>query len=183
MILSKQDSKGFTLIEVMVVIIIIGILATLVLANYKTSSSGSELQYAVQRLAGEIKKAQNMAMSSYKYKEGATEEVPCGYGVHFESNNSYFLWRDLARVSGDSSCATSDKEYNAGEKIGQDINLPNNINLSFESVDIFFMPPDPEVFFDGDEMINSTSMEVWDIGSPGNKKIISVNQFGLVEVN
>jgi len=178
----KQKQKGFTLIEVIVVIAVIGLIVTLVFANYRSGTRSSNLQAAAQGLVTDIRTAQNMAMSSSKYED----EVPCGYGIHFMSNNSYFLFRD---IDGDRQCSTNNKRYNPelGEEIGRVINLPADIDLKTESAflrnDIFFMPPDPVVFFDGQQIIGTTEVIVHEHGNIENQKVIKVNNFGLVEID
>lgn len=156
---------------------IIAIIVTIALASYRVGGRSSELQQAALRLAGDIRKAQSMAMSSQKY-EG---EVPCGYGIHFMSNDSYFIFRD---VDGDEYCENNNRSYDSvlGEEIGSVNNLSYNVALDAYVNDIFFMPPDARVFFDGLETINTVEIRVLDKHDPTRFKTIRVNNFGLVEI-
>jgi prepilin-type N-terminal cleavage/methylation domain-containing protein len=186
--MTDDSQKGFTLVELIVVIAVIGLLSSLLLANYRTSSRSSELQYTAQKLIGDLRKVQNMAISSYKYQEeaGGIEEVPCGYGLHFRADNSYVLYRDLSPDDLDKECLKSDKIYNYGEAIGQPINLPERIDLEIEVDDIFFMPPSAKIFFNGQDGLSLVENEILiklsESGNPKNKKIIRVNNFGLISL-
>ena len=67
----KRSSKiagkeGFTLIELLIVVAIIGILSTIVLANYNSFGTRQEVKNAAGKLKSELRKYQNFAISGQK---------------------------------------------------------------------------------------------------------------------
>jgi prepilin-type N-terminal cleavage/methylation domain-containing protein len=87
----KQKNKGFTLVELLVVIFVIGLISSLLVVNWRNN----EQQYLIRRMAQEvvlnIRKTQNMALNSLKYQEG----VPPYYGLYFtQASSSYEIFAD-----------------------------------------------------------------------------------------
>lgn len=88
----KTHNRGFTLIEALVVIFIIGLVSAILIVNWRRN----EKQYQVQRIAQEIvqniRRAQDMALNSFKYGT----EVPYSYGIFFDKNDkdSYIIFGD-----------------------------------------------------------------------------------------
>jgi len=67
----KRSSKiagkeGFTLIELLIVVAIIGILSTIVLANYNSFGTRQQVKNAAGQLKSELRKYQNLAISGQK---------------------------------------------------------------------------------------------------------------------
>jgi len=131
-------SKGFTLIEMLVVITIIAILTTISIPFYQGSRKKMLLQNITNKLAQDIRKAQEMAM--------ATKESQCGipkggYGVYFvENQKKYILFAD---------CDGNEK-YDGGIEKFKEINLEKGAQIYqlFPSspLTITFSPPDPTTF-------------------------------------
>lgn len=61
-----QKNKGFTLIELLIVVAIIGILSTVVLANYNNFGARQSVKNAAAQLKSELRKYQNFAISGQK---------------------------------------------------------------------------------------------------------------------
>ena len=84
----KNNSKGFTLVETIVVVAVVSIFSIVMMANYQGSQKQQSVQRAAHQLAGDIRRAQNMAMASVE--QGGL--IPYGYGIHIIKNSNYYLW-------------------------------------------------------------------------------------------
>ena len=163
---------GFTLIEMMVIIMIVGIFSALLLANYRGSQENSQLSGLGQTIAIGVREAQHKAMASQTVRG----EVPCGYGLHIDSNGSFFIF---ASQGEETDCSDDDKEYNIGEEIGLATDLPQGVSvITALPLDIFFSPPDPFTYFNGElgDEQKITLARGW------QRKNIIINSFGLIEI-
>lgn len=87
-------NRGFTLVEMLVVIFIIGIISTILIVNWRKNENQYKLQRAAQEIAFNIRKAQEMALNGRKCSDG---EVPnSSFGVNFDNAtiNSYTIFCD-----------------------------------------------------------------------------------------
>ena len=84
----KKNSKGFTLIEILVVTTIIAILTTATLLNYRNISQQFALQRATNKLFQDLRRMQEMAMASEECKKCSPVAVPkYGYGIRLETSS------------------------------------------------------------------------------------------------
>ncbi|KKR10059.1 MAG: hypothetical protein UT37_C0006G0026 [Parcubacteria group bacterium GW2011_GWA2_39_18] len=90
--LNKKNILGFTLVELAVSMLIIGIISTIVLANYNAGRKQEALNRSTQRLAVAIRQAQNYALFS---RVGVKCSTPAGgYGVYMSSVSQYIIFGD-----------------------------------------------------------------------------------------
>ena len=179
----RKSNKGFTLIEMTVSIFIIGMILGLMLANYKYGQKSSELKVAALKVAGDIRRAQNYAMSLKASKNSAA--IMGGWGIHFDkSSGVYSIFAD--NLDDPAVFPDGNKTYETAE-MEEDISLPNNIQISAINIipasdilDIVFSPPDPVTY------LNTSSSTVASITlqeKSGNAtSTIMINPFGLIEV-
>src|SRR5512133_2633560 len=80
--------RGFSLIEMIVVIGIIALLSTVTLSNYKDVSSRISLENLAQQIALTVRQAQVYGISVVR----GTGSVYPSYGVHFAGQNSFVLF-------------------------------------------------------------------------------------------
>ena len=147
----QKNQSGISYIEMAIIIAIIGILCAMLLTGFKSAEMEISLRNSAYQVAGDIRKAQNMAMATVEQSGGD----PYGYGVRFvSSSDSYFIFADM----------NNDKVYNAGIDTIVDlnqINLPDDIeifNVSPASQsDIVFVSPDPTTFINGNSSIGVSS--------------------------
>jgi prepilin-type N-terminal cleavage/methylation domain-containing protein len=128
--------KGFTIIEMIVVTLIIGLIASLSIANYHAGERISNLLVEGQKLVTILKQIQNMALTGYRLE---TEQRPeCGYGIKF-LNNSYFTF-----IENSSPC---DYSYSNDDILLQNFTLSSGISLYYpnDCQNLVFKPPYGEV--------------------------------------
>lgn len=153
--------SGFSIIELIVVVFIIGIMSSVMFANYRQGERDTTLEYAAQGIAQDIRKAQNLSLAGSKLDE----EFTWGYGIHFDINkkSEYFIY-------GDVGVQNIDYQYDkVNDKVVPDlITLPTNVEISDITItsnksdvaDIFFVPPDPITCVNGCAKIKPNEPEI-----------------------
>lgn len=103
--LSSHSSRGFTLIEMVVTIAIVGIISAVVMFQYSKYDSQLLLKNLAYEIALQVREAQVFGISV----RGDATGFSAGYGVHFSMSTptQYFLFRDI----------NNDLEYDNGELI------------------------------------------------------------------
>lgn len=86
-----RNLTGFTLIEMLVVISIIGMLSALTMVNYKERENKSRTEAQAQKFASILKQAQSMALAG-ETVEGVR---PTGFGIYIINSTSYVLFADM----------------------------------------------------------------------------------------
>src|SRR4030042_4950676 len=96
--LKMNKSSGFTLIEVLVAIFIVGLLSAILITSLRKNEKQYQLKISVQKIVQDIRKAQNFALSGKKRYWPPTGRmiVPESYGIHFDKGNPrfYFIYGD-----------------------------------------------------------------------------------------
>ncbi len=186
-----MKSKGFTLLEITVVIAIIILLSTIFLANYREGEKRFALQRSAYKLAQEIRRTQEMAMSSQKFEDSFPKG---GYGVYLTKNsNSVIIFADcdgngsysLAGSAPTCAEATATNPYWKGEEIEEfyfekGIYILNLLPSSPEdSLSITFFPPDPEITINPTADYASITLTF----DGQSQKTITVNKTGAIDVD
>ncbi|TSC54853.1 MAG: Uncharacterized protein LiPW30_319 [Parcubacteria group bacterium LiPW_30] len=183
--------RGFTIIELLVVIGIIGLLSSVTLANYRDVSARISLENLVQQMAIIVRQAQVYGISVAKTKNVVSEYPP--YGVHFNTSpaTSFILFVDNDG-SGQYSGQSEDVEI---------INLKNNNVISglsgnkisssclnilpLGTLDIIFTRPNPEAVFyaiSGESQAYPSDVEITVKSPDGLYREVSVWSTGQISV-
>lgn len=185
---SCSMKKGFTLLEITVVIAITAVLATIFVANYRGSEKQFALQRSAHKLSQDLRSTQEMALAGERLY-GAFPEG--GYGIYFtENSNSYILFADCDGQNDYDSTPTCPDCTGASciegifpEEI-KELSLEEGIEVSglspLSPLLIIFFPPDPTITISGgSEAAITLSPEA----NPTQTKIIKVNTAGLIDID
>ena len=188
----KNDQKGFTLLELTVVIAIVILLSGIVLTNYQVGEREYALLRSAYKLAQDLRTAEKMAMASETLPASFGGGFPKGgYGIFFQNNlYSYILFADC----------DGDKEYDASgsalncleaspgtpypEKI-KELSLEEmGIKISSLSpsspLSITFFPPDPTIKIRPEPADN---LAIITLTYDGKTKTVKINTVGLIEID
>lgn len=185
-----KSGAGFTLIELLIVIFIISLLSSVSFVYLRGGEKEFALSRSAQKLAQDLRKAQEWAMSAKEMTGPSGEKVtPAGgYGIYLKTlpNPPYFEIIFFADCNDNKSfnlgkvCGTPPNKFS--EKI-EDLRLEPKViisNLSPSSpLTITFKPPDPTVYIQGGDLAEITlSLEA----DPAKIKKIKVNKAGLIAI-
>jgi len=130
----QKQKKAFTLIELMVVIAISAVVATMVFSNMRSGGRAGDVNASAEKLAGVVKQAQMMSLSGKLVDESRPTG---GYGVYIDtltSPHSYKLFADTFNVG--------NHEYDSGnDTVIQTIEFGEQIDSTPSQTSIIFIPP------------------------------------------
>ncbi len=179
-------SRGITLVEVIVVVFIIATFSSILLSDFPKTKEKFALSRAVYKLAQELRRAQDMALSGVQTLKD--DEPAKGYGIYINlstlGNKEYVLYGDF---SGNNQAYDSGEElktvdFSASEK-GVIIKQINN-TASSQSVSVNFRPPNPDIKISNLKGSNTRVEIVFGLendSSGKNTKSVFVNKLGLIE--
>ena len=136
------SNRGFTLVEVLAAIFIIGVLSTVILLNYRTGQDEAKLTRSAAAFEADLRRAQNLAVSSTDFNG----LIPCGYGIGYADNRTYSIY--VGQLGGLTSCQATNHNYESGiDSIFQSSRIiEQGVIFTTSFADIFFEPPDPATY-------------------------------------
>jgi prepilin-type N-terminal cleavage/methylation domain-containing protein len=170
--------KGFTLVEVVVVLAIIVIMTGIIFINYRQAGTQLALQRSTNKLTQDIRRVEEMATSMKEFNGS----IPLGgYGIDIGcAANDYTLFADC---DGDGiydpppspSCSGSSENI-----LGQNVKLEKGVEISgCTPITIIFAPPDPTVTISTDP--SETAIASINLtNTNGQTKTVKINKAGLI---
>lgn len=170
-----KNFKGFTLIELLVSIFIITTMSSLFMVNYHNTNKRSQIGVIKQKLASDIRLAQNYSLGSKTYNGIITPSG--GWGVHFSlADPTHYI------IFADKNLPNGNQAYDAGEAV-ETRTLPVGITINSLSpantVDIVFFPPDPVTYINASPTATAQIRLKENVNN--STATISVNFFGLID--
>lgn len=182
--LANSKKKGFTIIEFLIVISIIGIFSAITFPNYRSTQQQLVLQRSASKLAQDIRKVQEMAISAKECPPsicgGSEPIIPPGYGIYLHQGDSdYLLYADVNPADGN-------EKYDSGnDKVVETIEMEKGIEIksvSPASMSINFKPPDPKVRISGTGGDFTEAIITLGVKDTSFEKEVKVNKAGLIYV-
>ena len=178
-----NKNRGFTIVEFLIVISIIGILSVIAFPNYRSTQQRLALQRSASKLAQDIRRSQEMSMSM---KELSTGDLPEGYGIYIYKNDSDCPDDDCYHIYAD---IDGDERYDPGEEQGETIFLEKEVYIEnfvpfSNNFSINFKPPNPTVKMKNQAGTDSDAITIIVALKADSSitKTIKVNKAGLIYV-
>ncbi|MDD2730767.1 MAG: prepilin-type N-terminal cleavage/methylation domain-containing protein [Candidatus Portnoybacteria bacterium] len=168
---------GFTLLEVLVVIFIMGLLGSLALANFRQGEQAYNLSVAARKVVSDLRRVQNLAMSGIG-QTGIEDDDIEGYGICFKrGDNSYIIFVD---INGNKTYQPSDDD------VQETVILPRNIKISATTpnpsgLDVFFLSPDPITHLNRFSNPGQSATVVLEAEGTDLTKTILITSAGLIQ--
>jgi type II secretory pathway pseudopilin PulG len=175
-----QKTKGFTLIELLVIVSITVLMTVVVFSNYGKNNEIFALERSSQKLAQDLRRTQEMAMSGL---EG--DASTAGYGMYFNNTagnqSQYLIYMEN----------NTNMYYESGtDDIKETINLESGIQIcdikdntsSANYLSISFEPPNPLTYVGGNPSGHEASIVICMTSDNSQTRTIKVNNVGRVEV-
>lgn len=170
-----RNNSGFSIIELIVSVAIVAMMAGIFFANYRGGGVRTDLIGASQKLASDIRLAQNFSLGTKEF-DNITPQGGWGVRLNDDSGN-YIIFADN----------NGNYEYDEDDERYSVINLPPNIVIDsldvdgfVDFVDIVFLPPDPRVYINA-EMDKNVQITIRE-NMNQTTKIVKVNFLGLIDV-
>jgi type II secretory pathway pseudopilin PulG len=170
--------KGFTLIEVLVIMFIITTLSIVLVVNWRKNEKRYQLQRSAQEVVQNLRKAQNMALAG---KDTCNQEpsctIPPNYGVYFGKTTltSYVIFADK----------NNNGKYGGGESAEavELINLGAGTEFMLSAdLDIVFSVPDGFVLINSSLRQGEASLIIKKSGLIRDIKIIKIKKSGQITI-
>lgn len=169
-----KQSKAFTIIELLVTTIIIGILSSVLFLGKTESEERLALQRSTYQLAQDLREVQGMAMGA--------GEVSCNgvlahsFGIQFKAS-----WQDHYILFAD--CDESHNRGGADEDI-RTTYLEKKVKISnllpSSSFSVVFAPPDPKTYIKQNDW--NEEAEITLQFDSGDTKTVKINSAGRIEI-
>lgn len=166
----KFLSRGFTLIEVLVVIFIIGLMSGATLVSYRSGNTQYILTQAVQVLAANVRQAQNKTLSGQQQGQA---DSPYGFGINVISATQYIIFFNPSGITANDYVAGSSQTI-------ETVTLPVGVTVAATNQRIFYVPPDPTTYLNGAGGAGSITLTL-SAGSASRNLIVYSN--GKIEIN
>ncbi len=191
----KIKQKAFTVIELLIVISVIVILSAVVFISYQSGQQQFALQRSANKLAQDIRRVQEMAMSAQECTPVACPSPPYisaggipagGYGFYIDKsqNDRYFIYADTGQSPKVEEYSSSLNEEIETIYLEEGVYIDDFIPSS-NGFSINFKPPDPEITIKNNAGVDSDNITIIIALTADSlkTKTILVNKAGRIEID
>lgn len=180
------DQRGFTLLEVLITLVIVGFLSSVITLNFRSSATNATARrQAAAVIVSDIRRAQSLAISGVNFQGG----IVCGYGIDYLDSKTYRIY--AKNKPGAAACSTvSTRNYQSATDTIVETRKIGNASLQFASSfsDIFFEPPDPKTYINNVSLptVASTAINVVITGQncvSGTCLTVTVSSTGKIDTS
>lgn len=180
-----MKNKGFTIIELLVIITMVTIFSAIMFADYGNTGKQFALDRSAEKLAQDLRRTQRMAIDALI----GIDETTNGYGIYFDkgagSETKYIIYRNNnVNIYYDAAePADSIKEtilIESGVKIC-DIK-DNDVSEADNTISISFQPPDPINYIENNYIGHEASIILCSVDDVSQTKTVKINNTGRIEV-
>ncbi len=181
MINKHTAEKGFTLLELLVIITMVSMLSVMVFVDYGKSNQSLALDRATQKLAQDLRRTEELALSGLTGDTGTN-----GYGIYFDKTSGnqtkYIIYKNN----------NANPYYEVGtDTIQETVNIENNIQIydvqdnsvSGNSLSVSFFPPDPTTYIGNNYTGHEASVILCVVGDNTQTRTARVNNTGRITVS
>jgi len=181
--------RGFTLIEILVVVFIVGLLSTILVVNWRNNEKMYLIQRTAQEIAQNIRIVQDMALAGKTFGSGTGTclSVPCySYGVNFSmsTKNNYINFGD--KNNNNTYQEPPSDLFIETIVIDPGIEIYSLSPVSGNVLNIVFSVPDGFVTINNNSIITSAVIKIRKVGTTcaqvRNCKTITVTKTGEIKI-
>ena len=173
--------KGFTLVELMVSVAVVGILSASVLIGWRPARAMFHLRHAAFQVAGDLRRTQQLSLSTHQFNcQTLPPENYTGFGLYINTSTptSYQVFEN---------CSSDNHTWDSGET-KETLYFPKGVIIqglkkggtSVSSLSILFVPPNPDTYID--ETSSGTEAEIT-LTNGASTAVIKINNSGRIEIN
>lgn len=122
-----RKERGYTLVELLLVIGLMGLLSTLMILNGSEARNQAQLQTAAQALESALTQAQSYGNSGRAFSN-ATDKFDRGYGVYLTEGSNKIIIYGGQGDGGDGTYSASEEKYTAAN-VSETITLSGGVTI------------------------------------------------------
>jgi len=162
-----KNKKAFTVAEMLVVIFIIGLTASITLVNFRKGERSGGFLLTTEQLASDLRKIQTRTIAGLINQ---TTTLTGGYGFYITNSQpqQYILFNDDGDLIFDAET----------DNVLETIVLPIGvtfIDFPSDEVTVIFKPPKPTIYSAGDKLLTTISLYLVDSAVSGKKGLVTLN--------
>lgn len=191
----QKKNLGFTLVELLVVVAVIGMLSGIAFQTAKTGRATLTLDRAAHKVAQDIRRAAQMAQQGQPWPDCAPGNI-AGYGVRFDRymGACYLIYAECDNITSYDLTETCTSAGSGNDKVVEKIPFEqsvqvNNLSVvlisgsgkSAQAASILFAPPKPTVYIEGSTSVQA-QIQITLSAAGAQARTIILRQSGAVEV-